>query len=598
MSQKEELKEDFFRAETLDSLILSNNLNEEEEKICKHCKINELQLSVFREYIGDPLAFIFLFYNKLSGGNIESYFSSKLKEIVLDVDGITTHISFIDMISEIDVGIKHVKNSLKLTSKDICIIGIGGDGSFSNLVHLFLEKIPNSEERLVFAVLPFGTGNDWAKNFGWSSYGNIKFMKDDFTPLIDLARGIFTSKIINFDIWAIEVELKDKEDSCFLKVNPLTQELQKIESYEKNNEITQNYSELTSLENIKKNDKLLKLKKRCLNYFSFGEESRVGITFDTYRKKNVLINRALYGLAGSVFSVNLKNKQQNIPLSHSTKGVYLIDNVNNTQKNDFICALCPNGVKHTMGDLDRKENLGICPTLSNSVSLVFLNIETFGGGVHLWRNSKNVGHSISSDDTKANINLGEMVGTISSLLTNQITLQSEQVDTKTTDTGVNSSNDAFTKDEKPKDLEIFSSETTNEEPSFESVIKEKIMNIVPSSCDRKMEIMSFSGLLDISSIFLPYMNAARKVGQFSPFETDREKKVDEKKSSLSEEKNLVIIFKKSQENTPDDNNLIEMYFQIDGEYYLAKEPKHCILRYDRTIRVLNCIVPYSPFVLK
>ncbi|KAH7649842.1 diacylglycerol kinase variant A [Cryptosporidium bovis] len=597
MSQKGDSRENFFEAETLDYSTTSDNVKKNEREICNNCKLHELQLSVFREYIGDPLAFIFLFYNKLSGGNIESYFSNKLKEIVLDVDGIMTHISFVDMISEMDIGVKYVKNSLKLTSKDVCIIGIGGDGSLSTLVNLFLEEIPESEERLVFAVLPFGTGNDWARNFGWSSYGNIKFMKDDFVPLVDLARGIFTSKVINFDVWMIEVELINKEDSCFLRVNPFTQELQIMETCRDDNEMEELKSSIINKNNAGVNNKLLKLKKRCLNYFSFGEESRVGITFDTYRKKNVLINRALYGLAGSVFSVNLKNKQQNIPLSHSTQGVYLIDkNQNIFQHDNFSCALCPNGIKHTMSSLNIKENtdeedINICPTLSNSVSLVFLNIETFGGGIHLWKNSKNLGHSISSDNSKTNINLGEMVGTISSLLTSPITLQVEQNRTNITNLGVNSTNGTLTEGEKgiEEQFRVLSSQKTDkkEYSSEREVIREKIMNIIPSSSDKKMEIMSFSGLIDISSIFLPYMSTARRVGQFSPLETGNK-----------EEQNLVIVFNETQVNNSESSNLIEMYFQIDGEYYLAKEPKQCTLRYDRTIRILNCILPYSPFVLK
>ncbi|KAK6590152.1 diacylglycerol kinase variant A [Cryptosporidium xiaoi] len=596
MSQKGDSRENFFEAETLDYSTTSDNVKKNEALICNNCKLHEIQLSVFREYIGDPLAFIFLFYNKLSGGNIESYFSNRLKEIVLDVDGIMTHISFVDMISEMDIGVKYVKNSLKLTSKDVCIIGIGGDGSLSTLVNLFLEEIPESEERLVFAVLPFGTGNDWARNFGWSSYGNIKFMKDDFVPLVDLARGIFTSKVINFDLWMIEVELINKEDSCFLRVNPFTQELQRMETCRDDNEIEELKSSIIN-KNVGVNNKLLKLKKRCLNYFSFGEESRVGITFDTYRKKNVLINRALYGLAGSVFSVNLKNKQQNIPLSHSTQGVYLIDkNQNIFQHDNFSCALCPNGIKHTMSSLNIKENtdeedINICPTLSNSVSLVFLNIETFGGGIHLWKNSKNLGHSISSDSSKTNINLGEMVGTISSLLTSPITLQVEQNETNITNLGVNSTNGTLTENEKgiEEQFRVLSSKKTDkkEYSSEREVIREKILNIIPSSCDKKMEIMSFSGLIDISSIFLPYMSTARRVGQFSPFETGNK-----------EEQNLVILFNENQVNNSESSNLIEMYFQIDGEYYLAKEPKQCTLKYDRTIRILNCILPYSPFVLK
>lgn len=584
-----------------------SNIVQNEASKCELCGANSNILN-FREYFGNPLAFIYLFYNKLSGGNIESYFTKYLKEIVLDVDGIIVHMNFVDMISDMDTGINRVKNSLKITNKDICIIGIGGDGSFSTLVNNFLENIPESKNRLIFAVLPFGTGNDWARSFGWSSYGNMKFMKDDFSPLMDLARGIFTSSLISFDIWMVEVEIFDREDSSFQRVNPITQELERVNNIE---------------DDCKK---LLILKKRCINYFSFGEESRVGITFDTYRKRNVLINRALYGLAGSMFTVNVNNKyQSNAPLSHCTRNIYIINSESsNKESSNYECGLCPEGTIHCSEN--SQENSSICPTLHSSVSLVFLNIETFGGGVKLWNDSKNVGPSISK--TSSNLNFGEMVGHLGSFLINPISLDLDHFKpgkSREFDEGVSSSSES--------DI-IFDSEKSNLEPRESGInylgekqyeeeissiqndqsnktIEDSILNIVPDSCDRKLEIMSFSGLIDFSSIFLPYMSTAKRVGQFSPFPT-YQKVMCEEKLSLNTSKTEVrnsdenYIHNQKQGNTLrmdfyDKNssecksNSIEVYFQIDGEYYFAKEPKQCSVKYDQQIKVLRCTIPYSPF---
>ncbi|CUV07787.1 unnamed protein product [Cryptosporidium hominis] len=595
-----------------------NSIVQNETDKCELCGENT-NISNFREYIGNPLAFIYLFYNKLSGGNIETYFTKNLKEIVLDVDGIVTHMNFVDMISDFESGINRVKNSLKMTNKDICIIGIGGDGSFSTLVNKFLESIPENKNRLIFAVLPFGTGNDWAKSFGWSSYGNMKFMKDDFSPLIDLARGIFTSNLINFDTWMIEVEIFDSEDSSFQRVNPISQELERVNN------------------NDDEGKKLLILKRRCINYFSFGEESRVGITFDTYRKRNVLLNRALYGLAGSMFTVNMNNKHQsNTPLSHSTRKIYLEDPDHpNKETNNLECALCPNGTIHSSED--SQEN-STCPTLLSSVSLVFLNIETFGGGVKLWKNSKNVGPSISK--TSSNLNFGEMVGNLSSFLVNPISLdfdtfkqiknpksgddaesssgsESDPNYDLESESDVNLDSDKSILDLKESNINRLNEEQNDQdidsikEDQLNKTAKDNILNIVPDSCDKKLEIMSFSGLIDFSSIFVPYMSTAKRVGQFSPFQTDSQPHFEEELSSkiseleIQNSENNSKSYKKSgntlkmdffnKDNSECNSGFIEVYFQIDGEYYLAKEPKQCSVKYDQQIKVLRCIIPYSPF---
>ncbi|OII73667.1 diacylglycerol kinase variant A [Cryptosporidium ubiquitum] len=594
-----------------ESIFIQNEINN-----CEFCGANT-SISYFREYIGNPLAFIYLFYNKLSGGNIETYFTKYLKEIVLDVDGIITHMNFVDMISDMEFGINRVKNSLKITNKDVCIVGVGGDGSFSTLVNTFLETIPEHKDRLIFAVLPFGTGNDWARSFGWSSYGNMKFMKDDFSPLIDLARGIFTSNLINFDTWMVEVEIYDREDSSFQRVNPNTQELERVNN--SNDE----------------NKKLLVLKKRCINYFSFGEESRVGITFDTYRKKNVLLNRALYGLAGSMFTVNNKY-QSNIPLSHSTRKIYLVDPKSSNQETcNQECGLCPKGTIHSSEDA--QEN-SICPTLLSSVSLVFLNIETFGGGVKLWKNSKNIAPSIIK--ASSNLNFGGMVGNLSSFLINPISLDFDtfkqvksrelREDTESSSESESYTNHKFDSESEinfdsdksildPKESDINSlSEVQNNDvinsnqgDQIQKTIEDEILKIVPDSSDRKLEIMSFSGLMDFSSIFLPYMSTAKKVGQFSPFQTGSphscEDKLSPKVSDLkvqnstessnyckNQGKTLKMEFY-DKNNSEYQSSLIEVYFQIDGEYYFAKEPKQCSVNYDQKIKVLKCIIPYSPF---
>lgn len=596
----------------------NNSLIQNEIKKCEICGENT-NISNFREYIGNPLAFIYLFYNKLSGGNIESYFTKYLKEIVLDVDGIITRMNFVDMISDMEFGIHRVKNSLKITNKDICIVGVGGDGSFSTLVNTFLESIPEDKDRLIFAVLPFGTGNDWAKSFGWNSYGNMKFMKDDFSPLIDLARGIFTSNLINFDTWMVEVEIYDRENSSFQRVNPITQELESVNN------------------NDDESKKLLVLKKRCINYFSFGEESRVGITFDTYRKKNVLLNRALYGLAGSIFTVNMNNKHQsNIPLSHSTKKVYLVNPKSQNLENcNQECGLCPKGTIHSP---ENGQESSICPTLLSSVSLVFLNIETFGGGVKLWKNSRNVASSISK--VSSNLNFGEMVGSLGSFLINPISLDFDtfkQVKNRESrkdvesisepesyqnydfdsESGINFDSDKSALEQKESGVNSLSELKDNEDNNLnqgnqiQKNDEDGILKIVSDSSDRKLEIMSFSGLMDFGSIFLPYMSTAKRVGQFLPFQTDST--LSSENELFSKINNLKIQdttknfdYSNAQGNTlkmefydqnssENQSNLIEVYFQIDGEYYLAKEPKQCSVNYDQKIKVLKCIIPYSPF---
>lgn len=108
---------------------------------------------------------------------------------------------------------------------------------------------------LVFVVLPFGIGNEYAENFGLYSYIKMIFIKDNLYPMVDLVHGILTSKVTNFNVWNIKVEIYDN-DTSFLQVSPYNQDTAKLKMP----------------------------KQRCLNYLSFGEGFKVRIAVETYRK--------------------------------------------------------------------------------------------------------------------------------------------------------------------------------------------------------------------------------------------------------------------------------------------------------------------------
>ena len=87
------------------------------------------------------------------------------------------------------------------TCRKIVVI-MGGDGSFATTIK-FLRTSPQvkkglDKQKIAFITLPFGTGNDGGKAFGWGSTPHNELW---FQDLESLMRDIIRANCINLTLW-------------------------------------------------------------------------------------------------------------------------------------------------------------------------------------------------------------------------------------------------------------------------------------------------------------------------------------------------------------------------------------------------------------
>lgn len=145
------------------------------------------------------------------------------------------------------------------------VIVAGGDGTVMwAMSEVILHGIDVS--RVAFGVVPFGTGNDFARSLGWGKLSKY--------ALVDLCRDWLEAPISAFDLWKIAVH-----------VNESTGEIHQIKNKVK---ITLHAGETVTRH----------LERPMCNYFSIGIESRIGLGFDRNRKRSAFMNKLVYGWEG------------------------------------------------------------------------------------------------------------------------------------------------------------------------------------------------------------------------------------------------------------------------------------------------------------
>jgi len=134
----------------------------------------------------------------------------------------------------------------------------GGDGSLMTLVNKAKEAgcdIGN----LVCCVLPFGTGNDLSRSLKWGGDESGKI----YRTIPKLVREVcLNTTIRDLDIWTILI--KFRQGGTTLEIDSKTR------AYKARNETF--------------------FERYMINYFSMGEDARVGTGFEKNRTKNRFCN--------------------------------------------------------------------------------------------------------------------------------------------------------------------------------------------------------------------------------------------------------------------------------------------------------------------
>ena len=232
-------------------------------------------------------------------------------------------------------------------SNPIRVLVAGGDGTVMwTIQEAIAHNIDTS--RIAFGVIPYGTGNDFARALGWGgSSPSTSIFDDGMKDFKLMVKEWLQADVKPFDIWEIAV-----------KVNVDNGHIKQVKNKQKV-VIEASSSSLDS-----KN--LTTLVKPMCNYFSIGIESRIGLGFDKKRTKSQFLNKAVYGWEG------LKK------LFTSTPKI-----------SDVVASLSAHD--KTIFSSDSKASQDIPKLVARPVSLIFMNINSFAGGCNLWEGAKKPG---------------------------------------------------------------------------------------------------------------------------------------------------------------------------------------------------------------
>jgi diacylglycerol kinase (ATP) len=193
----------------------------------------------------------------------------------------------------------------------------------------------------VYGIVPLGTGNDFARFYGWGGKNpRSSILKNDYAGVKQLVRQWCSATIQKHDVWQVHTTM-DPATGSILKVNGQKEEPVTLEDGD-------------GFSNV------------MINYFSVGQESQVGIQFDQNRTKSQTMNLAVYACCG-LFQEIQCTKQQHID--------DLIRSVHVGLRDQEECLVLSS-------EEDAEDVHGeAAPSLIGSPEvLMFLNINSFSGG--------------------------------------------------------------------------------------------------------------------------------------------------------------------------------------------------------------------------
>ena len=141
----------------------------------------------------------------------------------------------------------------------------GGDGSLMNLLNR-AKDAGCDISKLITCVLPYGTGNDLARVMNW---GGKESEKKIYKSLPRLVREIcLNTEVRELNVWTVLIKFR---------AGGTTMEIDNKQYKARNETFFERY---------------------MINYFSIGEDARVGTGFEKNRTKYRLCNEATYACVG------------------------------------------------------------------------------------------------------------------------------------------------------------------------------------------------------------------------------------------------------------------------------------------------------------
>jgi len=215
---------------------------------------------------------------------------------------------------------------------NVRVIACGGDGTvkwvISELVKLKRTDIP-------IGVIPFGTGNDFARAFNWGSTAPNPLIGNKLQALKQKVISFLNSEIVSMDCWRCSIYLKDIEDASFKEVK----DAKVIQTHEGAKEMHH----------------------EMLNYFSVGFDAQIMFEFEQQRTKSQLGNK--------------------IVMARKGVGQTIVRPPKLKESIDIVMA-------------DGNE----CKARLNDRLLLFSNIPSYSAGANPWRRSKDDDNMLGNKD--------------------------------------------------------------------------------------------------------------------------------------------------------------------------------------------------------
>mmetsp|Transcript_2700 Transcript_2700/g.6009 ORF Transcript_2700/g.6009 Transcript_2700/m.6009 type:complete len:407 (+) Transcript_2700:84-1304(+) len=215
----------------------------------------------------------------------------------------------------------------------IRVIACGGDGTFVWVIEECL-KAQADISKILFCLMPFGTGNDLAASMGWGRDPPRRIIGQHMKGLKRSLKHWKNAEISNFDLWNITINTGPS--GGIFKIRKLAKGFERAQILNDQGEKS-SHTRLMS------------------NYFSIGVDARIGLGFDKRRSKSKTWNKCIYVWEG------LKK----------------------------MCCMSTHHVQEVITEMTEAGDTKIFTSedldLSNPAVFVALNVRTYGGGDHrIW----------------------------------------------------------------------------------------------------------------------------------------------------------------------------------------------------------------------
>ncbi|XP_053991496.1 diacylglycerol kinase theta-like [Hylaeus volcanicus] len=322
---------------------------------------------------------VFIFVNPTSGSNqAQNLLNPKVSQIVI-MCPTPVHVHFYNsktntpknhagflMLKQV---VEDMKNLSKTRTNKECLdeekknciitIAAGGDGTVMHIINqIFAYNIDSTY--VTFGVLPYGTGNDFAKAFGWKNANISNVFNKNLKRLRELVFQWINCPVVYHDLW--DIIITKHPQGTIQKIDPVSRSKRLVLS---------KVDTATFDHNTTKNDENEEneLKLKMSNYFSTGIESRVGLGFERHRTRLEKLNKSCYvleSLKKTFFKKKLVINSQVVDLSE------IIKRNETTEEYKEIFSQLPDSMVQ----------------LIKSGSIIITNIPSFASGVNVWDNAR------------------------------------------------------------------------------------------------------------------------------------------------------------------------------------------------------------------